>query len=276
MSSLRAMLLLAGTASAQITTALWIVGWSGLGTNKLGFYASVVGVNETSTTLKLDFDNGTDTSAMGLAGAPFTMTFAPNVWEQHTTYPVRADTDDDNRWDLRCERNPETQTANATCTATYGRAAARRIMCNTGIRYDRTNLNTVTNAYPARLSYSSGIETITQTYIFSSVSRSTPAWCEDQSALPSEDLISTVAIGPENFGTYQVIITAGTEKLQPTAGATPSPNSAASTTPANGLTGVSASGSPASTPGAAASVTAMGSMGVGLVAGVAVLAVQLL
>ncbi|OAL53750.1 hypothetical protein IQ07DRAFT_609030 [Pyrenochaeta sp. DS3sAY3a] len=247
MSSLKALLLLAGTTSAQITTALWFIGGYGLGTDKMGYYASVIGVNETSTTLELNYDNGTDTSALGLVGSPFTMTFAPNVWEQHTTYPLRGDPDDDNRWDIRCERSPETQSANATCTAIYGRDAARRIICNPGVRHNYTNYFTKTNVYPARLSYSSGIETITQTFVFSSVSRSTPAWCEDQSALPSEDLTSTIQAGPETFGTYQVIITAGIEKLPATAGATPSPNSAASTTPANGPTGAAASGSPANT-----------------------------
>lgn len=275
MSSLKSTLLFAAAASAQVTTSFWMVGYNSLGTDKLGYVASVIGANQTHTTLELNFDDGTDTSALGLGGAPYTMTFAPNAWEQHTTSRIQETISGYNRHDLRCEKNPEGESASVTCTATYGKGLARRIQCNTGIQEDRTYMNTITNTYPGRLSYSSGVETFTQTLIYSSRSRSTPAWCGDRSAYPSEDLTSTFPLDAKNFGTYQVVITAGTEKLQPTQGATPSANSAVSTTPASAPTGsTSATVRPSAGTGAAGSVSAMGSLMVGFVTGVTALVVQ--
>lgn len=276
MSSLKSVLFLAGTATAQITTSFWMIGNPSLGTDKIGYVASVIGVNDTTTTLLVEYDDETDTSALSLGGGPYTMTFAPSVWEQHTNSRIQETTSGSDRYDLRCEQ-PATSTDAASCTAIYGPGVARRIQCNTGVPYGRTVLQTVTHTFPARLSYSSGVETVVQTFAFNGTTRSTPAYCEDDEAYPSTDVTSTLTVAASNFGTYQVVITAGTEKLSATQGATPSTSSAAPTVPIVTATGsIVPSASPPASTGAAASVSAMGSMMVGVGSGVMAVVLQFL
>jgi hypothetical protein len=55
---LLSILLLASTTAAQLTTSI-ALGKYYFGTDKIGFYGSVVGVSNSYTTMTLDLDNGT-------------------------------------------------------------------------------------------------------------------------------------------------------------------------------------------------------------------------
>jgi hypothetical protein len=61
-------LLLTATASAQVTTT-FVGAFYPLDTDKIGYVGSVVAINNSQTIVVLGYDNGTDTSALSIAGS---------------------------------------------------------------------------------------------------------------------------------------------------------------------------------------------------------------
>jgi hypothetical protein len=233
MSSLVPALLLATTASAQITTS-FVKQLLPLDTNKIGYVGSVLAVNNSQTIVVLQYDNDTDTSALSIGGVdPQTMTIGPNLWGQKDdrTY---ADTgefstvSDANAYKLYCEGGDDAA-ANWTCTGSYGPSIAANIQCNTG--GGRSEASTEfyynTHTYPARLNYSAGTETIIHTLVYEPDNTTTPAWCSNAPQdYPTEGLSEVYEAAVTSFGTFQVVLTAGLEKLDATQAATPTMESA--------------------------------------------------
>lgn len=267
MHSVLSVALFAASASAQLTTS--ILGFkSNYGTEKLGFYGSVVNANNTHTTLALVYDNGTDMS--NYASSPQTWTVGPTLFEaadKRAYADSRTMSDsrpDDEDYRLRCEV-PTSTDASASCTATWGRVAAAFRVCQLqSPGPESTVYYTRTNTYGARGTYSAGTETIVQTFT-ARPRTSTPDWCDDET-YPSTftGVQSTQTFRRDEFAMYQVIITAGQEKLNATAGASATLSSAQPT----GSQAVS--GSAVSTPtGAAAPMKTLGPAVIGLGAAMA-------
>lgn len=219
--------LFAASASAQLTTSIWA--FNGIGTEKVGFYGSVVNANSTHTTLVLVYDNGTDTTNYGTAAQ--TWTIGPTFWEQSTTHRYanhRTESDsqpDDEKYKLRCEVQTSTD-AIPTCTASYGRVAGAAFQCQTGDGPERTVFFTRTHTYSGRGTYSAGVETIVQAFTVKPRS-DTADWC-DQDTFPATytGTVTSGTFAHSDIGTYQVVITAGQEKLNATTGASATLSSA--------------------------------------------------
>ncbi|CAO2655757.1 Nn.00g045600.m01.CDS01 [Neocucurbitaria sp. VM-36] len=243
---------LAATASAQLTTSFWMLE-ENLGTDKIGYYGSVVDANNTHTTLALSYDNGTDTSALGFGGSSFTMTVGPTLWEAADNIGSRTtESNNANVYRLRCDQpNPSETTANVTCTASYGSEIASLFRCNTQSRPSSTGYYTQTHTYSGRATYSAGVETITRSFIYGPDTRIKPDWCTDELKFPEGGYVSSFPVERKNFATYQVVITAGEEKLDATQGASATFSSAtptgsqASTGPSGSVAGPQETGAAA-------------------------------
>lgn len=234
---------LAASSSAQMTTSIWMLA-SNFGTDKIGWVGSVIDAKNGHTTLAIRPDNGTDTSALGLAGTPDTVTVGPSYYEgtDDRLGPARTTTGDENVYKLICTKSASGD-VNATCTASFGASRGRNLQCQTSRSGQRTEtrLMTETHTHPARGSYSAGVETFTRSFTVSPVTRTTaPAWCRETGG--TEGASSTTAPFPaSNFAYYQLIVTAGAEKLNATT--TSSETTSGSATPTNSSPSGSESGS---------------------------------
>lgn len=224
--------LLVASATAQLTTSIWALEYM-YGTDKLGFYGSVVGADESHTTLLLTYDNGTDKEGLGLGSNAGTWTVGPDLFEVVQTMRVadsRTASDsrpDDEDYRMRCERQSPSS-SKAACTISQGRVVAGRL-CNsprTSTRTSETLFFSRTHSYSGRGSYTAGVETIVETRVISYATEPVPDWCTDDT-FPST-FTGTVQPVPSDVDieSYQVIITAGLEKLNTTAGVTGSPSTA--------------------------------------------------
>ncbi|KAI4944086.1 hypothetical protein J4E91_008941 [Alternaria rosae] len=238
MAPLLSTMLFAATASAQVTTSFWMPS-NGLGTDNIGFVGSVINANETHTTVAVDYDEGTDKSALSIGvDGPQTMTIGPKFFG--TTIDVglaanggNAEDDEEDSYSLDCSwPTPEEAGSNRTCIVSYPPELARLLCQNTVYLSTSEDVWTRTHTYPARGSEPAGTETIRQTFTYgygsavSSVSQ--PAYCSE-SGTPEEPYVSEVEVSATQFGTYYLVITAGTEKLEATAAVTPTMSSAMST-----------------------------------------------
>ncbi|KAI4646031.1 hypothetical protein J4E93_005610 [Alternaria ventricosa] len=192
MASLLSTMLFAATASAQVTTSFWMPS-NGLGTENIGFVGSVINANETHTTLAVEYDEGTDLDALSIGvNGPMTMTIGPKVYGTTVDVGVASsgDDDEDDTYALDCTwPTPEEAESNRT--------------------------ETVRQTFS--WGYGSAVSSVSQ-----------PAYCSE-SGTPDEPYVSEVEIAATQFGTYYLVITAGTEKLEATAAATPTMSSAMST-----------------------------------------------
>ena len=195
MSPLLSALLLAATATAQLTTSIRMPSPYQDDTH-IGFLASVVAVSGDKTTLALHFDNATNLRTAGylIDHKPNTMTFQPSAFEAVSTIPASAAT--------------PASTVTYGCSFASPRSASAGGICS--FVSDGPGLHA-----SACAPYASAA--------------SAPAYCKDGSDLPESLRAHTYAIEDQDIATYQVVITAGTEKLSATAGATPSAGSPAPT-----------------------------------------------
>ncbi|KAJ4361383.1 hypothetical protein N0V95_001894 [Ascochyta clinopodiicola] len=218
MFRLKATLLLAALVSAEFTTYVWMpkIGNS----NKYGYVASVIDADEQHLTMTLDYDNKTDTSALNLGGNSGNYTFGPSGFtiNQAMTRLLPEITGDSNLR-VQCtepsggQYNPDVQ-----CTQMVGDGYARFFQCNEyQVTRNRTSPPNITSTYPhtygTGLWGSSGTETITYTLNFPQQTVSTtPAWCTSD-AVPASVLTVPYTTRIDQFAVYQVVVTAGEEKL---------------------------------------------------------------
>jgi hypothetical protein len=263
MCTLQMSLLFAASATAQVTTSI-LMYKPQFGTDKIGFLGSVIGVSNSYTTIALAYDNGTDTDALGLYEETQTVTVGPTLWEAATSFHLDEDStttttypvSDAESYTFRCEIPTAPANAQPACTMSYGGALAQYVECDTdegSIQQASTSYDTTLYTYSGRGTYSAGVETVTETYIFGPNSNSAPSWCSDESYFPSSGYVSVTSVKREDFASYQVVITAGAEKLSATAKA-----SASVTSPS--ATGSSATGSKTSASVATASKAAAAPM----------------
>jgi hypothetical protein len=207
-------------------------------------------------------DNGTDKSALNLADTPETMTVGPLMFEYinnpgvGNVSPSPSDhifVNDAFAIKLCCEVATTPADAIPTCTESVGPAVVREIQCQSdGPTTTETIIRSVVFTYSGRGTYSAGVETVLNTFAFAPHSTPVPGWCSRSAHVPNPS-VKTATRSRDQFATYQLVITAGQERL------------GAGTTAAASVTGDSAVGSKASgsatTPtGSAASGTPTGSV----------------
>ena len=200
-------LFFAAVASAQVTTSLWMPSPYQDDTH-IGFHASVVGVSEGKTTLALSFDNKTDLATAGyiVEDEPNTMTFYGSSRFESLTTTTDAD--------------------GAALTMGYGchEVSARGgVSVGAACRFASEG-PAVYSSYCASYSDYTGVSTETRDHTTTTIDYRTrvPSFCKSGSKLPESIIANTYTIEQKEIATYQVVITAGAEKLSATAGATPS------------------------------------------------------
>jgi hypothetical protein len=221
--------LLVASATAQLTTSIWVPEHI-FRTDKFGFYGSVVGADESHTTLLLTYDNGTDKEALGFGSTVGTWTVGPDLLEIVQTMRIadsRTASDsrpDDEDYRIRCERQSGSS-SRPICTVSEGRVVAGRRCSQPRIstRSLETRLFSRTHSYSGRGSYTAGVETIIDTMVYNYATEPIPDWCTNDT-FPSTFTGTTQTVPfDSDVKTYQVVITAGLEKLNATAGVTGSP-----------------------------------------------------
>ncbi|CAI6340635.1 unnamed protein product [Periconia digitata] len=228
----------AASAAAQITTSMWAqLRWD---TDKIGYVGSVIDVQGGRTTIDIKPDDGVHQVALGIpTTAKEIVTIAPTYYggvynnrewngKFHTAGEIK----------FACERNV-TDSVEATCTESYGAAMGILLQCQDLPTRSTKFINTVTHDYPSRGTYSSGLETVTRTPTIVPKPGPLPSWCASGTAAASlagtsAESSTVISYKKENFGFYQLTITAGLEKLE----ATPTPD-ASSSTPASQNRGAS-------------------------------------
>jgi hypothetical protein len=212
-------LLLVRAATAQITTSFpyFSGAW---GSDKIGFYGSVVNVQNSHTVLALELDNGTDTDIPNWSLDPdrFRLTLGPNMFEGHDrSGPSTVPDNYTNELDIvyHCDLPASSANAAPDCTASIGPWLARRFQCDSTAS-SQTSYTTQTYTYSGRLSYSAGVETLTRTARFGPNTRGFPTWCSDSTFAPSSGWQYPLSVKREEIATFQLVITAGQEKLSAT------------------------------------------------------------
>jgi hypothetical protein len=235
MAPLLSTMLFAATASAQVTTSFWMP-YIGLGTDNIGFVGSVINANQTHTTVVVDYDEGTNKSALGIGDGPQTMTIGPTIFGTKYDFNLAGlDDDSEDGYSIDCDwPTPEEADSNRTCTVSYPQEIASLFYCE-GTVYDSTTADiwTRTHTYPARGSEPAGTETIRQTFSYgygSEVLDNTAKLPECSASGGFEGgYFETVGVTATEVSTFYLVLTAGTEKLEATAAATPTMSSAMST-----------------------------------------------
>jgi hypothetical protein len=243
-------LLIAGATYAQMTTSIFLLKGT-LGTDKIGFYGSVIGASNGHTTLAISYDNGTNIDALNLGQINQTVTVSPTGFESGQDLSSR-DNEDPDAIDLllRCDIASAPSNDPASCTYSYVPYLARRINCERRSARTSTFLRTYTHTYSGRGTYSAGVETFVRSLVFGGANtRSTASWCSDSSYLPESGYITTFTMERESIGAYQVVITAGLEKLSATQGVAVSSSSATPTASGGGAGGSTGAAVPMKTMG---------------------------
>lgn len=248
MARLTATLLFAGVASANFTTTVWMSKIAS--SDKYGYVASVVAADAQHMTLAMDFDADTDKEALHIGGAAGNYTFGASSYtinQAMTNY--RPEPTGDMNIQIQCTQ-PAQSGDDVSCTGIIGDGFARFGRCN---EYQTTQTNrpqptnsttSFTHTYGTGLWGSGGVETVTWTFnVPLQRETTTPAWCTSDD-VPASVLSAPYTTDAAQFAIYQVVVTAGQEKLSAYSG-----SSAAVST---------ATGSTSSVPGATASTGGSG------------------
>ncbi|KAF2119954.1 hypothetical protein BDV96DRAFT_595559 [Lophiotrema nucula] len=238
MSPIFSTLVFAVAATAQITTSIWMP--SGLDDQEVGFYASIIGNENGKTTMALTYDNNTDTENISYYDytAPSTITIQGSTWYETQTTTTDSFEDAVGTYGLSCSLPTQTR-ARPTCVYSQGGPLAYKVYCSDYSSYTDVYTSTWEQTYTSDEfgpeTVYTGVETVDyRTYI--------PDFCTEGSTLPEDIAKTTMTVSRGYVQTYQVVITAGQEKLAATAGASVS-NSGAPTTGTGAVaTGANASG----------------------------------
>ncbi|KAF2873963.1 hypothetical protein BDV95DRAFT_592121 [Massariosphaeria phaeospora] len=262
-------------AAADMTTSLWLPSWqsSGGSAEEIGYYGSVIGADGDRLTLAVVYDDNTNTEALDiLSNEPETITVGGSTYFEWSTTTTAPDSDLSFTISMECAVTSRDETV---CTHSMNGPAYFSAYCE-DFTY-KTAAETVTY-----------VESLDSDSVYSTVltydnQDTLGNFCGTGSVLPENIAIDTVTMESSGASLYQVVITAGMDKLSATAGATPSSTGAkatgtsaeSSSAPASG-SGASGSGTPQSSAtapveatGAAAPVITMAPMLAGLGAAVA-------
>lgn len=246
--SIIATLLFAATASASVTTSIRMPGPNYGEAADYSYLGSVVGVNGDKTTLALEYDFGTTSDYFGHNYEAETYTLIGGTRIEGRTSTADIGDGGDFTASVGCD---VPSTGKATCTYSENGAYLASMYCSNVKEYATPVTTTYAYTYTSDEYGPATTETYVETYggldDFPSYLEPYIEFCSTGgSALPEEIAIATETFKPKYVQNYQVIITAGEEKLKATAGSTPS-NSEAK--PTGTATGTAATGTATSATG---------------------------
>lgn len=222
-----ASLLLAATASAQVTTSFWAP-VERLGDDKRTYYASVAGVTSGSTTLVLDHGNKTMSNIPGHPWERDTVVVGSTIWQDDDHIPgLRATPTATAGRDFSCTRQmTSASAAGAVCTASWAPDVASRICASHSHSHSMMNHTrtpgtytiTHTRSHMSDSTNPGGMATIVKTIVVgthSDHSGDKSMWYTN----PAAGIVRTRTFAAKDIHTYTVVITAGTSMLTASQGA---------------------------------------------------------
>jgi hypothetical protein len=244
MSIIVSIIFFAAFATAQLTTSFWQPNIY-LGTTKVGYYGSVIGVDKDRTTIAIKYDNNTNPEHFATDDVE-TITFASTLWEAYTANirDLGRDTTSDRgnyAYNLACQKATSAR-ATPVCTISRGPGLAHDAACPATFRSIYPAITTtLIYTYSADVSGTAGIVTTTvETTLGGPPKSMDRPWCSGSSgSIPGSFVENEMTLEFYNAATYQLVITAGEEKLSATTGAS-------AATPGPQATGSQAIGSQAS------------------------------
>lgn len=225
MAAATLLFLFATSVAAQLTTSMWLPKYT-LKTERIRFLASVVAADKDRLTLAVTPENDTDYEALALdMGGTDTYTIASTLFEFSTSdiYGAVGPSTADYGYSYRCEM--QTADTEASCTVSMGQVMGRG-RCQTAT-YEAS---TWTKVWSFTETDTTGVETLVWTRP-SAPTTPVPDWCSVSGipTVPSSALTTSAPVPRSSFGTYQIIITAGEEKISAASGGTGSTSSAGPT-----------------------------------------------
>lgn len=192
-----------------------------IGTDKITFLASVIGADKDRLTLAISPKNDTDyTELFDNYDSSQTYTFASTMYEWSTS-DFGPSTSRSSPGGYEASQHCEMQqtASEVTCTLSWGSELRRELCYDYKTGTAARPRETVTQLWTYSNSETAGVETIVRTF---AGSPTTPAadFCSagEDAPIPSSELQWEAAVPKEDFGTFTMIITAGEEKMKPTAG----------------------------------------------------------
>lgn len=220
MHSILPLAIFAARATAQLTTALWYIGDSNVNASAETFVGSVVALNNDRTTVAIivvPLSGVTPT----ISPTPDTITIGGLTYGGFTITEVGNDHPAPQTEYMQCSRANTEDAANATCT--FSAISAKESLREDCSRYSKSEILTETytitrTRFPSRSATSTQVTTRTQTSTLNYASAAAPSYCT-MSAIP-EDAVQDTLTYPGGSGhimtTYELILTAGLEKLNAT------------------------------------------------------------
>ncbi|KAJ4324033.1 hypothetical protein N0V94_001533 [Neodidymelliopsis sp. IMI 364377] len=267
MARLTATLLFAALASAEYTTTVWMTRIAN--SDKYGYVASVIGADAQHMTLSLKYDSNTNKTALQVGDYDAIHTFGPSMFElrQNLTNLVSTAS---GVVDIafQCTR-PANADDEVPCTQINGDGYARFANCgqiNTRPLPDNFT-SSYTHEYGTGIWGSAGTETITMTINYpSSRLTTTPAWCTSDD-VPDEAMAFPTMVSANQFAVYQVVVTAGEEKLSAYSPTAAQSTAAGSTPTASAISTAAVATSTGAAGKVNAMVPALAGMGIAAVMG---------
>ncbi|KAF2247018.1 hypothetical protein BU26DRAFT_339781 [Trematosphaeria pertusa] len=222
MSSLLSAILFTTIATAEVTTSMWMP--SPYSSEEMGFYGSVVGADGDRLTLALTYDNETNTESLGFYdNSPETVTFVGST--SFEAVVTTADISDNTELtiSLGCQARNR---ARPTCYYSSNGPAVYSSYCSEYLSYTDIITSTELYTYPSDENNPETVVTRVETYDYRDM---IPDFCLSGSTIPESMLVETITMNRNYVAIYQIVITAGEQKLKATAGATLT-NTAASVT----------------------------------------------
>ncbi|KAL1595054.1 hypothetical protein SLS60_009740 [Paraconiothyrium brasiliense] len=212
--------LLAATACANITTSYFLPNVS-FGTNRLRFVGSVVNASNDRVTLAMALDNDPDYTD-NFDMATVTYTFGSTMFDFSTADFInrgRSVSTGGDAYSLKCDFPSTASTAD--CTISRGPELLKGACARTNYSEYPEELRServLTQLYTFSDTDTAGVETIVHTFPGRNSTTPIPDWCSSETdrskiSVPSSALVDTFQPAKSSFNQYQVIITAGEEKL---------------------------------------------------------------
>ncbi|KAF2013421.1 hypothetical protein BU24DRAFT_424422 [Aaosphaeria arxii CBS 175.79] len=234
MSLLLPLIALVATTSANLTTSIW---QPANVPDKYGYLASVIGVSKDRTTLALEYDEDTANPSNThniRTGQTYTITVGPTYWESSTSDQLGVSTmyteGIPESLDLSYHGACEIKTAGSppACSWTWGADLARNNVCRSVFnqRFSTPIVRTEVFTYSAGMNSPSAVVTTELTLIDGKPTPTPdPSWCQNTlsngkvGSVPDSERMGTTVLNVWQVISYQVVVTAGEEKLKATTGA---------------------------------------------------------
>jgi hypothetical protein len=215
--------LLAAHAAGELTTSYWFLRNAVVGTDRIKYVASVIDAEGDRVTLAMQPTNDPDYEGLPIqTERAFTYTFASTMFAFANSFEDQPSNEATTvNYDMSVQCEMQATASAATCTASYNEAhASLQAFCDRPTSpYGPT---TMTRLWTFSDTDTQGVETIEITFA-GSPTTPVPAFCTDapDAPVPSSELGWVDTVERDRFVTFQVVITAGEEKIiSATAGGT--------------------------------------------------------